>query len=65
MMAAAVGWETYQKAAEIARLAVDESGMGVYEHKLAQAPEENTGYIAGFVRRENGWCDRGRPCERA
>ena len=36
MMVAAVGWETYKRAEEIARLAIDETHMGVYEHKLAE-----------------------------
>ncbi len=36
LMVAAVGWETYKRAAEIARLAIDETHMGVYEHKFGE-----------------------------
>jgi acyl-CoA reductase-like NAD-dependent aldehyde dehydrogenase len=35
-MVAAIAWETYKMAEEIAELAIEETQMGVYEHKLAK-----------------------------
>jgi len=45
MMVAAVGWETYKRAEEIARLAVDETQMGVYEHKLLKHQKKTLGTL--------------------
>ena len=45
MMVAAVGWETYKQAAEIAKLAVEETGMGVYEHKLLKHQKKTLGTL--------------------
>jgi sulfoacetaldehyde dehydrogenase len=44
-MAAAVGWETYKRAEEIARLAVEESGMGIFEHKLLKHQKKTLGVL--------------------
>ena len=45
MMVAAVGWETYKRAEEIARLAIDETQMGVYEHKLLKHQKKTLGTL--------------------
>jgi len=45
MMVAAVGWETYKRADEIARLAIDETKMGVYEHKLLKHQKKTLGVL--------------------
>jgi sulfoacetaldehyde dehydrogenase len=45
MMVAAVGWETYKNAEQIARLAVDETEMGVYEHKLLKHQKKTLGTL--------------------
>ena len=45
LMVAAVGWETYKRAAEIARLAIDETHMGVYEHKLVKHEKKTLGTL--------------------
>ncbi len=47
LMVAAVGWETYkpENAQKIARLAVDETGMGVYEHKLLKHQKKTLGTL--------------------
>jgi sulfoacetaldehyde dehydrogenase len=45
MMVAAVGWETYKRADEIARLAIDETKMGVYEHKLLKHQKKTLGTL--------------------
>jgi sulfoacetaldehyde dehydrogenase len=45
MMVAAVGWETYKRAEEIARLAIDETKMGVYEHKLLKHQKKTLGTL--------------------
>ena len=45
LMVAAVGWETYKRAAEIARLAIDETRMGVYEHKLVKHEKKTLGTL--------------------
>jgi len=46
-MVAAVGWEVYQTehAEACARLAVDETKMGVYEHKLAKHQKKTLGTL--------------------
>ena len=44
-MAVAAGWETIKKAEEIARLATDESGMGVYEHKILKHRKKTLGVL--------------------
>ncbi len=44
-LAAAAGWETYKRAEEIARLAVEETGMGVYEHKLVKHQKKTLGVL--------------------
>jgi sulfoacetaldehyde dehydrogenase len=46
-MVAAVGWEVYRKdhAEACARLAADETGMGVYEHKLAKHQKKTLGTL--------------------
>lgn len=41
----AAGWETYKRADEIARLAVEESEMGVYEHKLLKHQKKTLGVL--------------------
>lgn len=47
LMVAAVGWETYkpENAKRIARLAVDESRMGLYEHKLLKHQKKTIGVL--------------------
>jgi sulfoacetaldehyde dehydrogenase len=45
MMVAAAGWETYQHAEEIARLAIDETQMGVYEHKMLKHQKKTLGTL--------------------
>ena len=45
LMVAAVGWETYKQAEAIARLAVEETGMGVYEHKLLKHQKKTLGTL--------------------
>lgn len=45
MMVAAVGWETFKRAEEIARLAIDETQMGVYEHKLLKHQKKTLGTL--------------------
>jgi len=47
LMVAAVAWETYkpEMAQQIARLAVDETGMGVYEHKLLKHQKKTLGTL--------------------
>lgn len=45
LMVSAVGWETYKQADEIARLAVEETGMGVYEHKRAKHQKKTLGTL--------------------
>lgn len=45
MMVAAVGWETCKRAEEIARLAVEETQMGVYEHKLLKHQKKTLGTL--------------------
>ncbi len=46
-MVAAVGWEAYRRehAEACARLAVEETGMGVYEHKLAKHQKKTLGTL--------------------
>ncbi len=44
-MTVAAGWETYQQADEIARLAFEETGMGVYEHKLLKHQKKTLGVL--------------------
>lgn len=44
-MVAAAGWETYKRAEEIARLAMDETQMGVYEHKLLKHQKKTLGTL--------------------
>jgi sulfoacetaldehyde dehydrogenase len=43
----AVGWENYrsENAQEIARLAVDETGMGLYEHKVLKHQNKTLGVL--------------------
>ena len=45
LMVAAVGWETYKRADEIARLAIHETQMGVYEHKLLKHQKKTLGTL--------------------
>ena len=47
LMVAAVGWETYKKenAEKIAQLAIEETGMGRYEHKLAKHQKKTIGVL--------------------
>jgi sulfoacetaldehyde dehydrogenase len=40
-----IGWETYKMAEEIAALAIEESQMGVYEHKLAKHQIKTLGIL--------------------
>ncbi len=42
-MVAAVGWQCYQSAAECAKLAFEETGMGVYEDKLIKHQKKTLG----------------------
>ena len=44
-LAIAIGWETYKRAPEIAKLAHEESGMGVYEHKLLKHEKKTLGVL--------------------
>jgi sulfoacetaldehyde dehydrogenase len=44
-MVAAVAWETYKRAEEIARLAMDETQMGVYEHKVLKHEKKTLGVM--------------------
>jgi sulfoacetaldehyde dehydrogenase len=45
LMTAAVGWETYKQAAAIAKLAVEETDMGVYEHKKLKHEKKTLGTL--------------------
>jgi sulfoacetaldehyde dehydrogenase len=45
LMTAAVGWETYKQAAAIAKLAVEETNMGVYEHKKLKHEKKTLGTL--------------------
>jgi len=45
LMVSAVGWETYKQADAIARLAVEETGMGVYEHKRVKHQKKTLGTL--------------------
>ena len=44
-LAIAAGWETYKRSEEIAHLAVEESGMGIYEHKLLKHQKKTLGVL--------------------
>jgi len=44
-LAAIIGWETYRLADKIAKLAVEETGMGVYEHKKAKHEVKTLGVL--------------------
>ena len=44
-MVAVVAWETYKQAKEIARLAIDETQMGVYDHKVLKFEKKTLGVI--------------------
>ncbi|MDK2981395.1 MAG: sulfoacetaldehyde dehydrogenase [Chloroflexota bacterium] len=45
LMVAAVGWETYKQAAAIAKLAIEETNMGVYEHKKLKHEKKTLGTL--------------------
>lgn len=47
LMVTAVGWETYklENAQNIARLAVEETGMGLYDHKLQKHQKKTIGTL--------------------
>jgi len=47
LMVSAAGWETYklENAQRIAQLAVDETGMGLYEHKLLKHQKKTIGVL--------------------
>ncbi len=45
MMVAAVGWETCKRADEIARLAIEETQMGVFEHKKLKHQKKTLGTL--------------------
>ena len=45
LMTAAVGWETYKQAAAIAKLAIEETNMGVYEHKKLKHEKKTLGTL--------------------
>jgi NAD-dependent aldehyde dehydrogenases len=45
LMVAAAGWETYKNSEKIARLAVDETSMGVYEHKVLKHQKKTLGTL--------------------
>lgn len=49
MMVAAVGWKTWQQAKEIAKLAVEETGMGVYEHKVVKHEKKTLGTLRDML----------------
>lgn len=44
-MVAAVGWETYKRAEEIGKLAIEETQMGVYEHKVLKHQKKTLGVL--------------------
>ena len=48
-MVAAVAWETYKKAEEIGRLAMDETQMGVYEHKVLKHQKKTLGVMRDML----------------
>ncbi len=56
-MVVAVGWENYksENAQEIARLAVEETGMGLYEHKVLKHQNKTLGSAARSAGHKNGW----------
>ena len=45
LMVAAVGWETYKQAEPIAQLAVEETQMGVFEHKKLKHQKKTLGTL--------------------
>jgi sulfoacetaldehyde dehydrogenase len=45
LMVAAVGWETYKQAEAIAKLAVEETQMGVFEHKMLKHQKKTLGAL--------------------
>jgi len=45
LMVAAVGWETYKQAEAIAKLAVEETQMGVFEHKKLKHQKKTLGAL--------------------
>lgn len=45
LMVAAVGWETYKQAEPIAQLAVEETQMGVFEHKMLKHQKKTLGAL--------------------
>ena len=45
LMVAAVGWETHKQAESIARLAVEETQMGVFEHKMLKHQKKTLGAL--------------------
>ena len=44
-MTVAAGWETYKRSDEIAKLALEETGMGIYEHKLLKHQKKTLGVL--------------------
>jgi len=44
-MVVAAGWETYKRSEEIAHLAIEESSMGIYEHKLLKHQKKTLGVL--------------------
>ncbi len=44
-MCAAIGWETYKQAEEIGKLAIEETQMGVYEHKVLKHQKKTLGVL--------------------
>lgn len=44
-MVAAVAWETYKRAEEIGKLAIEETQMGVYEHKVLKHQKKTLGVL--------------------
>jgi sulfoacetaldehyde dehydrogenase len=45
LIVAAVGWETYKQAEAIAKLAVEETQMGVFEHKMLKHQKKTLGAL--------------------
>lgn len=45
LMVAAVGWETYKQAEPIAQLAVEETQMGVFKHKMLKHQKKTLGAL--------------------
>jgi len=49
-MVIAAGWETYKRSEEIARCAIEESEMGIYEHKVLKHQKKTLGVLRDMDR---------------